>query len=146
MAAAFELEYRSRTRVVITKRGDRSRLADFDHPEIPGQPGGEVQLESPSVAGCCRESCLQGPARVDDQEVAGHEPLRQISESGMGDQAGVDPRDEQAYAITRQASRLRRLARLQMRRQRGRVSHACCSHRASSCCAANRSPRMTAGS
>jgi tRNA A-37 threonylcarbamoyl transferase component Bud32 len=59
------------------------------------------------------------------------------------DRIGVDARDEQAHPVPFQTARFRRPGRLEMRRQRERVDYACCSHRASSCWAANRWPWMS---
>src|SRR6185312_8526215 len=93
-----------------------------------------------------RQRGVQRPARVDDEQIARREPAWQIEEARVLDRVGVDVGDQQPHVVTPEAARFGRLTRLEVRRQLEPGAHTRCSHRASSCCAANRSPLTLAGS
>src|SRR4051812_24768651 len=105
-----------------------------------------MQLEHFAAADGRRERGIQGAARVDDQEIAWGEPPWQVGEAAVIDRIEVDAGDEQAYFVAPEAARLRRFGGLEGRRQLEVRNYTCCSHRASSCCAANRWPRRVSAS
>ncbi|GAB3873292.1 hypothetical protein GCM10027610_140210 [Dactylosporangium cerinum] len=57
----------------------------------------------------------QRAGRVDDQQVAGAQQVRQVGEAVVGDGGSLP--DEQSHTVTGGSSRLGRLVRLQLRRQ-----------------------------
>ena len=92
-----------------------------------------MQLQPLAAVGGRGERGIQGAARVDDEQVAGGEPSRQIVEARVLDRVGGQVRHEQAHLIAGQAARFGRLTRFERGRQRKVGDYAGCSHRASSC-------------
>ena len=72
--------------------------------------------------------------------VAWGEQPRQIAKARVLHHVARRVRHEQPHIVPAKSARFRRLAGFKPRRQLEVRDHACCSHRASSCCAAKRSP------
>src|SRR5687768_5938178 len=105
-----------------------------------------MQLEVTAVTGGRRKRCVHRCARVDDEQIAGREPARQIGEARVLYRITLEIRYEQPYLVAPQTARFRRLTCFEIGWQLEIGDHhAGCSHRASSACASKRSPLTSDG-
>jgi hypothetical protein len=74
--------------------------------------GGESELELGPVGACRGHGRGEGGGRVDDEQIARGEVLRQVTEASVHDAARPARGDEQADAVTGALTGLRRLVRL----------------------------------
>ena len=109
-------------------------------------PGRRRQITERIAVFRRRRHCgVQCAAGVDDEQVAGREPARQIAEARVLDRIVLDIRHQQPDLVAPETARLRRFGGFESGRQLEVRDYTCCSHRASCRCASNRSPLRSDG-
>ena len=92
-------------------------LAKLNGPQSRGELGRQMDVDRPAALIGARHLGGQGAGGVDDDEIAFLEEAGQLRERRVHERAIAAVRDEQAHGVSRQAPRLWRDGRLELRRE-----------------------------
>ncbi len=91
-----------------------ARQPQLDDPQVGWEMRGKVELQREAIGARHREGRVHGAAGVDDQHVARAQKAAQVAEARMLHVIVRAVRDHQTDLVAGQATRLRRLAGLEL--------------------------------